>query len=91
MQEPCEGLGLKFIFVAKRTQKVQLLCRHDDADWQATEVPGLAVQEVELERPGRRLIVIRQRVKDCPQAGGKTLLALAGYRFQALITKAWTH
>ena len=49
-------------------------------------MPGLAVQEVELDRPGRRLIVIRQRVKDRPQAGGKTLLELEGYRFQALIT-----
>jgi len=45
-------LGLKFIFVAKLTQKVQSLCRHDDAAWQATGVPGLAVQEVELERRG---------------------------------------
>ena len=62
VQDTCEELGLKFIFVAKLTQKVQSLCRHDDAAWQATEVPGLAVQEVELERPGRRLIVIRQRV-----------------------------
>jgi hypothetical protein len=86
VQDTCESLGLKFIFVAKLTQKVQTLCRHDDADWQATEVPGLAVQEVELAQPGRRLIVIRQRVQDRPQAGGKTLLELAGYRFQALIT-----
>lgn len=86
VQEACEGLGLKFIFVARLTQKVQLLCRHDEAAWQATEVPGLAVQEVGLDRPGRRLIVIRQRVQERPQAGGKTLLALEGYRFQALVT-----
>ena len=86
VQEACDGLGLKFIFVAKLTQKVQALCRHDDAAWQATEVPGLAVQEVALDRPGRRLIVIRQRIQDRPQAGGKTLLELEGYRFQALAT-----
>ena len=86
MQEACDGLGLKFIFVAKLTQKVQALCRHDDAAWQATEAPGLAVQEVALDRPGRRLIVIRQRIQDRPQAGGKTLLELEGYRFQALAT-----
>lgn len=54
---------------------------HEDGHQQ-----GVAVQEVELARPGRRLIVIRQRIKDRPQAGGKTLLELAGYRFQALIT-----
>jgi hypothetical protein len=86
VQEACEGLGLKFILVARLTQKVQLLCRHDEAAWQATEVPGLAVQEVGLERPGQRLVVIRQRVKERPQAGGKTLLDLDGYRFQALVT-----
>ncbi len=86
VQDTREELGLKFIFVAKLTQKVQPLCRHDEAAWQATEMPGLAVQEVELERPGRRPIVIRQRVQDRPQAGGKTLLELEGYRFQALVT-----
>jgi hypothetical protein len=86
VQEACEGLGLKFILVARLTQKVQLLCRHDEAAWQATEVPGLAVQKVGLERPGHRLVVIRQRVKERPQADGKTLLDLDGYRFQALVT-----
>lgn len=86
VQGACEALGLKFIFAAKLTQKVQSLCRHDEAAWQATEVPGLAVQEVGLEHPGRRLIVIRQRVQERPQAGGKTLLELAGYRFQALVS-----
>ncbi len=49
-------------------------------------MPGLAVQEAGLERPGRRLIVIRQRVEERPQAGGKTLLELEGYRFQALVS-----
>ena len=48
--------------------------------------PGLAVQEVAWNGRGDGLIVIRQRVQDRPQAGGKTLLELAGYRFQALVT-----
>lgn len=86
VQDACEALGLKFIFAAKLTQKVQSFCQHDEAAWQATDVPGLAVQEVALARPGRRLIVIRQRVQERPQAGGKTLLDLDGYRFQALVT-----
>jgi DNA-directed RNA polymerase subunit N (RpoN/RPB10) len=86
VQEAAEALGLKFIFVARLTQKVQALCRHDDAAWQPTEVTGLAVQEVALERPGRRLVVIRQRVAERPQAGGKSLLEVPGYRFQALMT-----
>lgn len=41
VQDTCEQLGLKFIFVARLTQKVQSLCRHNDAAWQAAEVPGL--------------------------------------------------
>ena len=86
VQAAAEALGLKFIFVARLTQKVQALCRHDDAHWQRTEVAGLSVQEVALERPGRRLIVLRQQVRERPQAGGKVLLAVPGYRFQALVT-----
>lgn len=86
VQAMAEQLGLKFIFVARLTSKVQSLCRHDDRYWQATGVPGLEVQEVELDHPGRRLIVIRQRIAQRPAAGGKTLLEVPGYRFQALIT-----
>lgn len=86
VQNLCEQLGLPFIFVAKLTQKVQALCRHGEEHWQPTEVKGLSVQEVELERPGRRLIVVRQQVSERPQAGGKTLFELEGYRFQALVT-----
>lgn len=86
VQEAAEKLGLKFIFAAKLTQKVQALCRHDESHWQATEVPGICVQEVELDKPGRRLIVVRQQIKERPQAGGKTLFDLCGYRFQALMT-----
>jgi hypothetical protein len=86
VQEAVEAQGLKFIFVARLTQKVQSLCRHDETHWQATEVPGLVVQEGPTLSPGRRLILIRQRVQDRPQAGGKTLLDVPGYRFQALIT-----
>jgi hypothetical protein len=86
VQNMAQALGLKFILVARLTQKVQSLCRHDEAHWQRTEIPGLEVQEVELDQPDRRLIVIRQRVEQRPQAGGKTLLEVPGYRFQALVT-----
>jgi hypothetical protein len=86
VQTAAEALGLKFIFVARLTQKVQILCRHDEVHWQATDVPGLAVQEGPWPHPGRRLILIRQRVQERPQAGGKTLLEVPGYRFQALVT-----
>lgn len=86
VQAACAALGLKFIFVARLTQKVQALCRHGDEHWQKTEVAGLEVQEVELEQPGRRLIVVRQRLAQRPEAGGKTLFEMEGYRFQALVT-----
>jgi len=86
VQDATEALGLNFIFVARLTQKVQTLCRHDDTQWQSTEVAGLAVQEVALERPRRRLIVLRQRVAERAQAGGKTLWDVPGYRVQALVT-----
>jgi hypothetical protein len=86
VQAMAEELGLKFVFVARLTQKIQSLCRHDAAHWRATDLPGLEVQEVELEQPGRRLIVVRQRVAQRPDAGGKTLLEVPGYRFQALVT-----
>ena len=86
VQAMAQALGLNFILVARLTQKVQSWCRHDDAHWQRTEIPGLEVQEVELDQPNRRLIVIRQRVEQRPEAGGKTLLDVPGYRFQALVT-----
>jgi hypothetical protein len=68
VQNTCAALGLKFIFVAKLTPPVQSLCRHGQEHWQKTGVEGWEVQEVALERPGRRLIVVRQRVKERPQA-----------------------
>jgi hypothetical protein len=86
VQDAAQALGLPFIFATQLTQKVQALCRHDDAQWQPTGVAGLQVQEVTLDRPGRRLIVLRQRVSERPQAGGKLLLEVPGYRFQALVT-----
>lgn len=86
VMEMAEALGLQFILVTKLTQKIQSLCRHDDSQWQATELAGLEVQEVERDQLGRRLIVIRQRIEQRPQAGGKSLLEVPGYRFQALAT-----
>lgn len=86
VQQACATLGLKYIFSARLTQKVQSLCRHDEQHWKATELEGLEVQELECEQPGRRLVVVRQRIAQRPDAGGKTLFELEGYRFQALIT-----
>jgi hypothetical protein len=86
VQDAVEALGLKFILVARLVQDVKSLCRHDEAHWQTTEAAGMSVQEVAGHSPGRRLIVIRQRIAERPGAAGKTLLDVPGYRFQALIT-----
>src|SRR5271170_2569409 len=86
VREAAEALGLKFILVARLLRDVKSLCRHDDAHWQSTEVAGIEVQEAEGDAPGRRLIILRQRVADRPEAAGKTLLEVPGHRFQALVT-----
>ena len=51
-----------------------------------TDVDGLQVQEVSWNRPGQRLIIVRQRIDQRPQAGGKELIEVPGYRFHGLIT-----
>jgi hypothetical protein len=81
-----QSLVLKFIVVSRLTRRLQSLCRHGDEHWQKTEIQGLEVQEVTGEAVGRRLILIRQRIIERPQAGGKLLLEVPGYRFQALTT-----
>lgn len=80
-----EAETLSFVLAVALRSPVQALCRHDDAAWTATEVPGLAVQEV-TEARGARLIVVRQRIAQRPHAGGKQLLEVPGYKFQALRT-----
>jgi hypothetical protein len=82
----CEELKLPYIVVARLTQKVQSLCRHDETHWRNTDIDGVQVQEVPTEQIGRRLILIRQRIARRPQAGGKLLIEVPGYRFQALWT-----
>lgn len=87
----CEELKLPYIVVARLTQKVQSLCRHDDTHWQRTDIQGVQAQEVSTEQIGRRLILVRQRIANRPQAGGKLLVDVPGYRFQALWTNLPSH
>jgi len=84
MIEELEARQLSYILTAALRAPVRTLCRHDDAAWTPTEVPGLDVQEVAHE--GARLIVVRQRVAERPNAGGKQLIDVPGYKFQALRT-----
>jgi hypothetical protein len=86
VQEAAKALGLKFILVARLVRDVKGLGRHDDTHWQPTEVAGIEVQEVEGDAPGRRLVILRQRVAERPDAAGKTLIDVSGYRLQALVT-----
>ena len=86
-----EERGLHYIMATRLTRPVQSLCRHQDACWKPTDMEGLEVQEVELEQTGRRLIVLRQLITRRPQAGGKLLLEVPGYRFQALVTNLPRH
>ncbi len=60
--------------------------RPQDAAWEKTDMEGMEVQELEAEQVGRRIIVLRQRIARRPEAGGKRLLDVPGYRFQALVT-----
>ena len=87
----CEELKLPYIVVARLRRTVQSLCRHDDTCWQNTDIEGVQVQEVSTDEVGRRLILIRQRITDRPQAGGKLLVDVPGYRFQALWTNLPSH
>jgi hypothetical protein len=81
-----EGRRLHYIVVMKLYEKWQKYCRHSDGAWTATDVPGIAAQEIQSDVPGRRIIILRHQVSERPEAGGKVLLNVPGYRFQALIT-----
>jgi hypothetical protein len=52
---------------------------------QGTDVAEMTYQTLGWSQP-RRLILIRHRVAECPDAGGKRLLDVLGYVFQALVT-----
>jgi Transposase DDE domain group 1 len=85
-----EQLGLKFIVVARLTRPLQRVIGKQTC-WEATEVEGTEVAEVdyhEADWPAAvRLTLIRHRIKDRPgRAGGKLLFDCPGYLYQALVT-----
>jgi len=84
-----EQLKLPYIVVGKLTAPIQSLIRNDLV-WTATELIGTDVAELEYQSMGwpypRRLILIRHRQADRPEAGGKKLFEMPGYLFQALVT-----
>jgi hypothetical protein len=84
-----EALRLPYVVVAQLSQPLQKLLR-GDLVWTPTEVAGTEVAELmyqSLHWPHpRRLILLRHRVADKDRAGGKKLIDVPGYLFQALVT-----
>lgn len=84
-----EELRLPYVVVAQLSQPIQKLLK-GDLTWKATEVPGTEVAEMDYQAMSwphpRRLVLIRHRVREDESRGGKRLLDVPGYRFQALVT-----
>jgi hypothetical protein len=84
-----ENLRLPYVVVAQLSQPIQRLLR-GDLVWMKTEVAGTEVTEVMYQAMSwpqpRRLVLIRHRVADKDRAGGKKLIDVPGYLFQALVT-----
>ena len=85
-----EAQRLPYVVVAQLSQPIQRWLR-GDLPWVATEVPDTEVAEQEYQALGwlhpRRLVLIRHRVRETDEGrGGKRLLDVPGYRFQALVT-----
>lgn len=84
-----EQLRLPYVVVAQLAEPIKNLIRRDLV-WQPTEVAGTDVAEVLYQTKSwpqpRRLVLVRHRVADRPDAGGKKLIDVPGYLFQALVT-----
>ena len=84
-----EELALAYVVVAQLTEPIQNLIRRD-LRWTATELAGTDLAEVMYQARSwsqpRRLVLIRHRTADRPEAGGKKLIDEPGYKFQALVT-----
>lgn len=84
-----EALKLPYVVVAQLSQPIQKLLR-GDLVWSPTEVKGTEVAELMYQglhwKGPRRLILIRHRAAEKDRAGGKKLIDVPGYLFQALVT-----
>lgn len=84
-----ERLALPYVVVAQLSEPIQNLIR-GDLRWTTTDLAGTDVAEVRYQarswQEPRRLILVRHRVAERPEAGGKQLLEVPGYKFQALVT-----
>ena len=84
-----EQMRVPYIVVARLTQPVQRLVTRE-VEWCPTEIAGTDVAEVEYQAMGwphpRRLVLVRHCLIERPGAGGKKLIDVPGYAFQALVT-----
>jgi len=84
-----EQLRLPYVVVAQLSPPIQRLLR-GDLVWTKTQVPGTEVAAVMYQGMNwpqpRRLGLLRHRVAEKDRAGGKKLIEVPGYLFQALVT-----
>jgi hypothetical protein len=84
-----EQKRLSYIVVGRLYQPFKALIRAT-THWQLTELPGTEVAEEIYQAWGwahaRRVILIRHRTAERPDAGGRCLLQCPGYTYQMLIT-----
>jgi len=84
-----EERGLHYIVVAKLLAPLHRLCRQETS-WQPTEVPGTEVAEVWHREQGwdreRRVVLVRHCSAEKKRPGGKKLIEVPGYLFQAFVT-----
>jgi hypothetical protein len=84
-----EQLRLPYVVAAQLSEPIKSLLR-GDLTWTPTDLVGTEVAQVQHQTLGwekpRRMILLRHRVAERPQAGGKKLLEVPGYVFQALVT-----
>jgi hypothetical protein len=87
--ELLEQRGLSYIVVGRIHRPVHRLIRQTTV-WQKTPVQGIEVADEVFAAWGwakaRRIILIRHRVAQRPDAGGRLLLDCPGYKYQVLIT-----
>jgi len=87
--ELLESQRLQYIVAARLATPLAQLCRRDTI-WQHSAVPGTDVAEVWHRELGwtreRRIILVRHCVEEKERPGGKKLLDVPGYLFQAFVT-----
>lgn len=87
--ELLEEKNIPYIVVAKLHRPIKALLIKG-LTWRDTEVRGTSVAEVWHQEQGwakpRRLVLIRHEIKEKKRPGGKALLEVPGFLFQALVT-----